>query len=368
MPDLSRRGVSRADRAETTTPIANQTLDGGKVGVLWRMFAAHDLLLLAYLLIVGLLLWVAEPSPAVEGAMHQVYGCTALLIVGCFWGHTTEDAPLRGVVYRVTVVGCILWDYLMLRNVLPIIRPDSVDATLSSIDIFVFGRNPALWFEQFNTHGVVEWFSFFYFSYFTICAIYMVAVIWILRPARQTSEFAIGTAIVCCGGQLLYMAVPANGPTVFLADQYHGPVQGGFFWALVTAAVHAGSAMKDVFPSLHTAVPTWFSLFALRRGRRDWRWYIPATITSFFAANIVISTMLLRWHYVIDVMAGLCLASFAAYASVRLAAWDEARRAEGGRLPAWPPVRREKAPEVLAEVIPIHSRVGDQGPLVRVTT
>src|SRR5262249_42300357 len=157
------------------------------------------------------------------------------------------------------------------------------------------GIEPALWLERYNRLPIVEYFAFFYFSYFALCVTYLLAVGCLLRGSTRTSEFAIGTFIVFCVGQLGYMAVPAVGPIRYLESSFAGPLQGGFFWGCVTATVQAGSAMKDVFPSLHTAVPTWITLYGLRCARTDLRWRWPARITGFFAFNIVISTMLLRW-------------------------------------------------------------------------
>jgi membrane-associated phospholipid phosphatase len=126
-----------------------------------------------------------------------------------------------------------------------------------------------------------------------------------------------------CVGQLGYCAVPGYGPIRYLADQYQGPIDGGFFWGCVWSTVQAGSAMKDIFPSLHTAMPTWLTLFALTQARRDPRWRWPALLTGFFAVNIIVSTMLLRWHYAVDVMAGLALAFAVAAVAPRLARWEE---------------------------------------------
>src|SRR5262249_4336069 len=152
--------------------------------------------------------------------------------------------------------------YLMLRDVLPLVRADEVDAALLRVDLAALGVEPALWLQRWNARPIVEYFAFFYFSYFGICIVYLVAVIFVARPTRATAEFAIGTILVYCVGQLGYMAVPAYGPVTALAGEFARPLEGGLFWGLVRRTVDAGGAMKDVFPSLHTATPVWFTLFA----------------------------------------------------------------------------------------------------------
>lgn len=50
---------------------------------------------------------------------------------------------------------------------------------------------------------------------------------------------------------------------------------------------------------------------------------------------IIVSTMLLRWHYAVDVVAGLSLASAAGWLAPRLEAWEERRRAQWGFAAPW---------------------------------
>jgi hypothetical protein len=44
-----------------------------------------------------------------------------------------------------------------------------------------------------------------------------------------------------------------------------------------------------------------------------------------------------RWHYVIDVVAGLILALAAHVVSTRVTDWEHSRRAAWGTGPTWPP-------------------------------
>jgi membrane-associated phospholipid phosphatase len=131
------------------------------------------------------------------------------------------------------------------------------------------------------------------------------------------------------------MAVPGFGPITHLASSFHGPVNGGFWWKVVWDMVQAGGAMKDIFPSLHTAGPLWYTLFAFHQAKTDPRWRWPARVSAVFAANIIISTMFLRWHYAIDVVAGICLASFAAWVTPKIVRREERWREAAGMATPW---------------------------------
>jgi hypothetical protein len=330
----SREPVRAADDGERRTELE------GILRALVGIFAFQDVLLLAYLGLTGLMVWSApssEKASALPGCARVVYVSMAAHAIGCFIARGRPRLPvlLRAGLYRCSIVGVLISSYLTLRDFLVLVRPDSLDETLVRIDLRLFGVEPALWLERYNQRPIVEWFSFFYFSYFFICTAYMVTVVWLMPPARRTTEFALGTLLVYTIGQLGYTAVPGYGPVTYLKDRFHGAVDGGFFWSCVWSTVQAGGAMKDIFPSLHTAGPFWFTLYALHQSRTDRRWRWPARITGFFSLNIIVSTMLLRWHYGIDVVAGLALALTAAFLAPRLAAFEESWRRSMGFAGPW---------------------------------
>jgi membrane-associated phospholipid phosphatase len=60
-------------------------------------------------------------------------------------------------------------------------------------------------------------------------------------------------------------------------------------------------------------------------------------VTAFVASQIVISTMFLRWHYLVDVVVGFSLACALAWLAPIVARWEGARRS--GRRPLFSPLR-----------------------------
>ena len=327
---MAQKDEGRALGAETSARVPS-------VSSWLRIFAVQDILMLGYLLVVWRLVWGSTGRADQEECSRLVYLCLGVIVLGCWIARGTRALPyaVRWTVYRLALAGVLLENYLMLRLLLPLVRPDQVDEELYQLDLKIFGVEPALWLERLNHRPIIEYFSFFYFSYFFICATYLITVVLLSKGSRRTAEFAIGTLFVFCFGQLGYMSVPAVGPIRYLVTSFHGPLDGGFFWGCVSRTVEAGSAMKDVFPSLHTAVPTWFTLFSFLQARTDPRWKWPARVMGFFAANIIFSTMLLRWHYAVDVVAGLCLATTARLLTPRIVLWEERLRARHGLSIPW---------------------------------
>jgi PAP2 superfamily len=90
--------------------------------------------------------------------------------------------------------------------------------------------------------------------------------------------------------------------------------------------VKSAGAQKDIFPSLHTAVPTFFALFAFRYRHVQWPFRYTWPVMAFCASQIIGATMFLRWHYLIDIIAGVTLAVLAVTVSEALVVWDAKRR------------------------------------------
>jgi membrane-associated phospholipid phosphatase len=105
----------------------------------------------------------------------------------------------------------------------------------------------------------------------------------------------------------------------------------------VRETVEAGGAQKDIFPSLHTAAPTFFAIFSFRHRKLvPFKYSWP--VVAFLATQIIIATMFLRWHYLVDIVAGLALATTAALLGPYVADWERAKRERLGLQPAWTPL------------------------------
>jgi membrane-associated phospholipid phosphatase len=237
--------------------------------------------------------------------------------------------------YRVITYGCVQLTYFMFADLLPLVNPRALDRQLYGFDLTYFGVEPAVFFDRFVSPATTEWFAFFYFSYFFVLALHVLPILLISRNSRVLAEFAMGMILLFCMGHTLYMFVPGYGPYKAMPELFAHPLSPGIWWNTTTTLVAHSGAQKDTFPSLHTAAPTLLVLFSFhRRGELPYRYTWP--LVAFFAINIVIATMFLRWHYVIDVIAGLLLAVTAHTLAVRLTEREAVRRDALGLGPMWP--------------------------------
>jgi hypothetical protein len=303
-------------------------------------FATQDCLVGGYLLV--LLGGVAlGGGPRREAAM----GCLAVDVVlffACMLIARSQVERFRvgaDVLYRVGLIGGLIASFLQLHLILPAVSDRVLDGALYRLDLAVFGFEPAQSWDRFVTPRTTEWFSFFYYSYFFLLCAYLLPMALFERRIRILSELSAGLLFVVCVGHCLYLAVPGRGPWAHLAGQFHHELQGGTWWPLVRKAVDSvdGSARKDIFPSLHTACPTFLTLFTFRnRAAAPYRYVWP--VTAFFTSQIILATMFLRWHYLIDVVAGLTLAVVAFVFAILIVPAEATLRARQGTGPVWRPL------------------------------
>ena len=291
----------------------------------------------AYLLELNVAVLVAPPAPLKLHCFLQVLGllathlvCVALarlqLIRSHFW---------TALLYRIGIYGTVQQSYFFFKNLLPIVNPGTLDHKLYALDHVLFGFEPAMWADQFVTPATTEWFAFFYFCYFFLLAAHIFPIVFGARDQMLLGEFMLGMLIIVCIGHTGYILVPGFGPYRAMPHLFKHELPSGLWMDLVWSTVRSGGAMKDIFPSLHTAGPCFIAMFSFRnRDRLPFRFTWP--LLAFFATNIIGATMFLRWHYVIDVFAGFSLATVAALLAPRITRWEVARRRAAGLGPLVP--------------------------------
>jgi PAP2 superfamily len=310
----------------------------GWAGRLVRELALQDWAVLAYLTILVLAVLGSPESATRTHSLGHVasmlgFSVSVLLLVR---GGLVRDRFFAPIGYRLAVYGTVQISYFELRELLPLVNSSSLDAALSWIDLKVLHFEPSLFMDHLVTPATTEWFAFFYFGYFALLASHVLPMVFLSRRERLVAELGLGMILIYATAHTLYMVVPGYGPVRYLADRYTHPLPDGFWLRAVLNAVQSGGAQKDIFPSLHTAGPVFLALFSFRH-RRELPFKYTWHFVAFFSANIVIATMFLRWHYLIDVLAGLALAGGGHLVSIRLSRLEVDHREKNGLQPIWLP-------------------------------
>lgn len=199
--------------------------------------------------------------------------------------------------------------YFELNYLVPRLHARDFDWELAAIDHRVFGAHPTVWLERALWPPLTELLQIAYASYY-FYPIILGAVLWGKGWFNRFHFFVFILALGFYLSYLGYILVPAIGPRFILADQQTQPLTGLLLFDSIRQALdNASGITRDCFPSGHTALTLLVLYYAHRFHRRTF-WSIVAP-----ASALIFSTVYLRYHYVIDVVAGACLAALVVLAA-----------------------------------------------------
>jgi len=187
------------------------------------------------------------------------------------------------------------------------VLPHDRDAALLLWDRRLVGETPAVRMQAWSAEWVANAMALAYLLHFVLPP--LVAFLAYRRDRGLFRRFMLAFMVLSVLGTLTYLLVPATGPHVAFPGLFDRPLPGTIAPGVVVA-LDAARAPRDAFPSLHVGISTLVLWYGLRLGR--WRFLL----TPLVLANWV-STMYLRYHYLVDVFAGWAVALL----SVAIAAW-----------------------------------------------
>ena len=240
-----------------------------------------------------------------------------------------RGAWVRGLREVLPFLTCILI-YTNLHDTIGFVNPHDIHYTLAALDEELFGVQPCVWAERFVTPARTELMQLLYMSFLWIAP----STSLILLLQRRWREFRAATmAVVVCFylGYFLYVMFPAAPPRLVFVYDFTRSLEG---YPRVFSALSARAFTllpvdsRAAFPSLHAAVSLVALIHAWRHARR-WFWVLLP-----FAVGLWVSTIYLRHHFVVDLIAGWALAPLAVALAPRLDAWWTRRQVALGYAPA----------------------------------
>ncbi|MBI4615185.1 MAG: phosphatase PAP2 family protein [Planctomycetes bacterium] len=210
-------------------------------------------------------------------------------------------------------VGFILCAYTELGYILPAIRPTDQDELLIAIDRWLFGVDPTVWLERFTHPVLTEVLQAVYATFYFLPVAF--GGVLIVKGRHREFDATILTVVLSFYLSYLgYVLVPAVGPRFTLREYQSIPLEGVWSYGTVSHVLNSiEPTKKDCFPSGHTLVALAVLWCAWRYHRRSLLVFGPV------ALGIVFSTVYLRYHYAIDLVAAAVLLVPIAILSPRLA-------------------------------------------------
>ncbi len=277
-----------------------------------------DLLIGSYLVLTGVLIAFYYPAvPDAPALLASHAAGIALIAVAIRY-------PRAMAVFRHWYpLPYVAASYKEMAILIPAIRSTSFDPEMASLDYRIWGAHPTVWLERVQHPWLTELLQGAY-TLFVPCVLLVAALLWISRRYREFRHYAFVVALGFLVSYIGYLLVPVRGPRFFLAHLQHVPLTGlWLFGSMQHVLDRLESAHYDCFPSGHTAL----TLIAWWGSRRISRELFAAY--SVYTILIVLATVYLRYHYTVDVLAGVAMGAVvlgiapALYGAIRLGRAEE---------------------------------------------
>lgn len=259
-----------------------------------------------WLTYLGCVLLIGALTPGGGAAAHSaqraalLHGGLAALVLGLarLARRRGPDAarPLRAML----ALGGLPAVFSALCWLLPGVHPEPFEYRWLALDRAVFGGDVARLVDGWLAPWLVEGLQLVYASF------YGLAIAAVLGAGLGAGRAAFDRAMLQVVGGFLasylgYLLVPTLAPKLVLA--HPAPPAGLWLTPLLQRTIDAGELNPwDCFPSGHTML-TIVALVSLWRWNRRWfRWLVGPGVL------LILSTVLLRYHWVIDVVAGITMA------------------------------------------------------------
>lgn len=262
-----------------------------------------DWLMLGYLLAIGLSIAVFASKIDNAGWLLLAHTAAFLLILAYAFRPRLPGAfYFRNLYPLFYVFGCYRVMSVLIRS----IRAARCDALLAAWDFAIWRTHPTVWLERVQSPLFTELLQIIYSLF--VPAVLAVAVILWIKQREDFRSYALLITLGFLASYVLYFVVPARGPRYFLDGLQTQPLTGLWLFRPLRAGLDvAESYAYDCFPSGHAEM-TILAWWTTRRISKRL-----SAIYLVYTALIVLSTVYLRYHYTIDLIAGVLVAALVLY-------------------------------------------------------
>jgi membrane-associated phospholipid phosphatase len=252
----------------------------------------------------------------------------SFLIIMLAYYNTKNPNPILSAGHFWYVAPIIVLTYKELYFMIHPIHGRDYDGLFILIDRWLFGVDPTVWLAQFAHPLLTEVLQIAYASFYFL----LIIIGYELYRKKERVAYLYYAFLVVYGFYLSYVGYfffPAVGPrfTLHNFDTINDELPGLLLTNFLRDFVNLGEsilpgvpnpvehAQRDVFPSGHTMIMLVMMHVAVQY-RMKVKWFILVMGTL-----LIIGTMYLRYHYVIDVVAGAAFYFLCMWTAPRVFAW-----------------------------------------------
>lgn len=252
--------------------------------------------------------------------LFYILGIISFVLIITYFGEHFKQIKWVPIVRLILLALAVYMVYLNTQNLLSIVNPHIYDDILIKWDIAIFGKDPTQYFDPIRNPLLTEIMQLTYVSFYFLPMIHGVILYrdnknWELNELYNQIIFGFLLSY------LLYFIMPAIGPRFTLFDfaTLDSEMPGILFTDAARAFVNVGGGVppgtinpaeivsRDCMPSGHTML-TLINMLLVYKYKTKFKWFF-----YLVGGCLILSTLYLRYHYGIDVIAGIIFAIISIY-------------------------------------------------------
>ncbi len=258
------------------------------------------------------------------------FGSVCLAIV---YFMSDANTKWKRVLREFYVIPFVYPMYAQTFVMLPYIRSGLYDQELISLDHALCGVHPTQWLQQFSHPVLTEYFQLCYVAFFFLPSIHGIILFrgGRFKEFEQLSRMMVFAFFV---SYVAYFGFPAVGPRFTLHDfsSMNLELPGLWVTAFLREQVNKGGGViagvldpasvvnRDCMPSGHTMM-TLVNIIMTWRFQTRGKWFFTVV-----GSSLIVATLYLRYHYLVDILAGILCALLMFVLEPRADAWLKSRK------------------------------------------
>jgi membrane-associated phospholipid phosphatase len=260
-----------------------------------RAVLPHEWVFGAYLLLTGLRLFAHGGTARAWSFLFFVVWLAGAAVF--FWAER-DLTPWRWRARLLFYPAAMGVSFYAMGAAVPLLGRSGGDTLLLQWDRALLGETPASAWESWLKPWLEDWAmaGYLFFFYYLIAG----PGYYCIGDVRLFRKCFVGLFTIYGLAFMGYTVLPAGGPVRWM--RFATPLHGAWLLDWTMQSVNTASNGVDAFPSVHLAAALYLLLFDWRHWRRRfWRVLGPCLLLAF-------STVYLRFHYVVDLLAGVLVA------------------------------------------------------------
>lgn len=287
-----------------------------------------DITMAAILLLYTSLAIIYYPSVSKASVNILTNIVIALLIVALAVGDRLHGGKIFHIARRYYPVLSVYLMYEQVHSYVPVVHPGLYDHVLAEWDRAILGVNPTQWLHQFSNPVLTEYLQLTYALFYFLPVLHGIELT-LKHDYERLNKFVYMMTFGFLLSYVMYFLMPAIGPRFTLHDfsATNSELPGLWLTNTIRELINAGGSApigvpnpaevvnRDCMPSGHTMMTLLNMLLAWRyRSRLRWLFYL-------VGGSLIFSTVYLRYHYVVDVLAGALSAVIVLLIAPRIRLW-----------------------------------------------